>query len=30
VRPTIGVTLLLNILGRPQTVQVEFGQIAPL
>ncbi|WP_323017832.1 transcription termination/antitermination protein NusG [Castellaniella sp.] len=24
------VTLLLNILGRPQTVQVEFGQIAPL
>ncbi len=24
------VTLLLNILGRPQTVQVEFGRIAPL
>ncbi|MGB6008149.1 transcription termination/antitermination protein NusG [Castellaniella sp.] len=24
------VTLLLDILGRPQTVQVEFGQIAPL
>jgi transcriptional antiterminator RfaH len=24
------VTLLLEILGRPQSVQVEFGQIAPL
>lgn len=24
------VTLLLNLLGRPQTVQVEFGKIAPL
>ncbi len=24
------VTLLLNILGRPQTVQVEFGQVRPL
>jgi transcriptional antiterminator RfaH len=24
------VTLLLNILGRPQTVQVQYGQIAPL
>jgi transcription antitermination factor NusG len=24
------VTLLLEILGRPQTVQVEFGRIAPL
>ena len=24
------VTLLLDILGRPQTVQVEFGRIAPL